>query len=45
MEPTLGCKDLELSNQMAPIWAGVIGLTPLLVGLGLQTYWTWVDYS
>ena len=36
MEPTLGCIDLELSNQMAPILAGLIRLTPLLIGLGLQ---------
>ena len=45
MEPTLGCTELELSNQMTPILAGLIRLTPLLIGLGLQTYWTRVDYS
>ena len=45
MEPTLGCTELGLSNQMALILAGLIRLTPLLIGLGLQTYWTRVDYS
>jgi hypothetical protein len=44
MEPTLGCTDLGLSNQTAPILAGLIRLTPLLIDLGPQTYWIELDY-
>jgi hypothetical protein len=43
MEPTLGCTDLGLSNQTAPILAGLIRLTPL-IDLGPQTYWIELDH-
>ena len=45
MEPTLGCTELGLSNQTVPILVEFIRLTPHLIGLGRQTYWTRVDYS
>jgi hypothetical protein len=44
MEPTLGCTNVGLSNQMAPILAGLNRLTPLLIDLELQTYWLELDY-
>ena len=44
MEPTLGYTDLGMSNQTTPILAGLNRLTPLLIGLGPQTYWIELDY-
>ena len=44
MEPTLGYTDLGLLKKTAPILAGLIRLTPHLLGLGLQTYWIELDY-
>ena len=36
MEPLMGCTDPGLSNQTAPILAGLNGLTLLLADRGLQ---------